>query len=439
LLALSLAVTTLASPPVQAATNTVSILTNTLSALPSCVSYQLRGVCFWLRCIPFVGCSIQTSIRVSHYVPDVIISTYHDPATHPWAEVGKPISVALSSVGSMLIGAPIDSSASTQKETAEIATFKSADAIANPAGMIAQVLSSNQMSNFSGSFGFPGFDELMAFPSTLPSIASQWAQVPQALGNELLESARRVAQMPSEILSSIAKFPSMLGNLSSSMGKLGDLFGGNMDLGGLTDKLGVQVSDLTSVDTGPIKDLLNVAQGMGSSGSFSDMFCPGSASAFTLHFQADMDALFWRSVIPVELLYPQSWVPGLGEVSTSPLVNTWGPTYPRTGELVQSHPVKASAVLATRVGNIITQGAQPHIYKRLVPGSGYRYFGGLNTRWQMLYPVAEKSCHVFGTNDSLGLTSYGDGMTDSADGYMWNMWNQYDCCRTRGIFLFSVP
>ena len=157
---------------------------------------------------------------------------------------------------------------------------------------------------------------------------------------------------------------------------------------------------------------------------------------------SDMDALFWRNAIPVEMLYPQAWVPGLGEVTHSPLYSTWGPIYPRNGEIVQTQPVKASAVLAERIASIITQHSQPHIYKRLQPGSGFRYFGNngiADTRWQMLYPSAESSCHTFGTNDSVSPVTYGDFNTDTNDGYMWNMWNKYDCCRSRGRFLFSVP
>lgn len=425
-------------PHAAASTNTVSIMTSTLAALPSCAAYQVKGMCFFLKC-SLKGCYIRPSIRVSHYVPDVIISTYHDPLAHPWLEVGRPLSVAISSVGSALLAAPIDSSASTQRESTEIATFKSADAIANPAGMIAQILSSGQLPNFGSSFGFPGYGELASFPSKeLPNIAKQWTSVPEHLGNELLEAARKMVKAPAEVISFISKFPAMLSKLSSGMGKLSDLFGGSTDMASMAG-VGLKVANLAGVNIGPVKDLLALANGMGASGAFSEIFCPGASSAFTLHYQSDMDAIFWRNVVPVEVMYPQSWVPGMAEVSTNAHVNTWGSTYPRTGDLVASHPVKASAVLATRVGSIITQQAQPHIYKRLTPRSGYKYFGGLDTRWQMLAPIAETSCHTFGSNDSAGLTSYGDFKTDSSDGYMWNMWNKYDCCRSRGSFLFSVP
>ena len=440
-LAITMLMAALIPRPAAASITTVGIVAETLIALPSCAKYEVKGMCFFLRC-RLTGCVILPSIRVAHYVPDAIISTYHDPVAHPWLEVGKPLSVAISSVGSALIGAPIDSSASTQRESTEITTFKSADAIANPVGMIAQILTTGEIPNFGSMFGFPGYNELLDFPSKeLPNIASAWTQVPEQLGNEFLEAARKMVKMPAQIISAIAKFPETISKLSSGMGKLSDLFGGSSSMSDMAG-IGLKVVDFAGVDIGPVKDLLQVANALGASGAITDIFCPGASSAFTLHYQSDMDALFWRNALPVEMMYPQAWVPGLGEVSKSPLSTTWGAIYPRTGEIVQSQPVKASAVLATRIGSIITKSAQPHIYKRLKPGSGYKYFTAgdvSNAQWQMLYPSAESSCHSFGTNDSVGLTSYGDFKTDTNDGYMWNMWNKYDCCRSRGSFLFSVP
>ncbi len=143
---------------------------------------------------------------------------------------------------------------------------------------------------------------------------------------------------------------------------------------------------------------------------------------------------------PVEMLYPDSWVPGIGEVGSG-YTQTWGPTFPRTGEIIQAHPVKASAVLAERVKSIIYRSAQPHIYAKveLQGTKDYVYFNEDKAQWQMLHPNVWTSCEQFGTNDSLSLTSWGDAQTDSADGYSWNLWKHYVCCQRRGAFLFSVP
>ena len=63
------------------------ILTKTIAAMPSCLSYQVKGICFFLYCTS--GLHIRTSIRISHYVPDAIVSSYHEPPTHPWLDIGK--------------------------------------------------------------------------------------------------------------------------------------------------------------------------------------------------------------------------------------------------------------------------------------------------------------------------------------------------------------
>ena len=77
MLAISLLVlaTALRPVPATAATTTAGVVTNTVAALPSCTSYQVKGICVWLVCIPLIGCFIRTSVRVAHYVPDVVIST----------------------------------------------------------------------------------------------------------------------------------------------------------------------------------------------------------------------------------------------------------------------------------------------------------------------------------------------------------------------------
>jgi len=178
---------------------------------------------------------------------------------------------------------------------------------------------------------------------------------------------------------------------------------------------------------------------MSALGDMNSLICPGGSGLFTVNYDSNLDNLFWRGVIPLEQLYPGSWIPGVGEVGNG-LVNTWGSTYPRIGQLTQAHPVKASAVIAARVASIIEQSAQPHLYKKLSGKGNKKYFKvAKDPRWQMLYPVASSGCTTFGQNDSLGLTSYGDGKTSGNNGYVWNLWHKYECCQKKGAFLFAVP
>lgn len=423
--------------PVQAAETitTPQILAQTLTAMPSCLSYEVKGMCFFLHC-SWRGCRIRSSIRIAHYVPDVIVSTYHDPLMHPWLEVGKPLAASMGLVGSAIMGMPVDSSADTTRPSQEMATFKSVDAIGNPAGMILTTLTSGQLPNLPDLFGIPGYEELMKFPrDELPNIQRQWMSVPIDAANNVLAGAAKLALAPAELLGKLYALPGQLAKLQTAIGNVGQIVGGAMDLA----KLGIGVADLAGVDLGPLQTVADIA-GVATGGMpLGSLFCPGSASAFTLHFQSDLDSPFWRDLIPLELLYPASWIPLRSEVSTNAITHTWGSKYPRNGNLVQAHPVKASAVYAERVASIITKKAQPHIYKPLKAGTGFKYFGiYTNTKWQMLAP-RNSGCQSFGSNDSLSLTSFGDGRTSSTQGYVWNMWNKYDCCQSRGSYLFSVP
>ena len=177
--------------------------------------------------------------------------------------------------------------------------------------------------------------------------------------------------------------------------------------------------------------------------------CPSAAGAFIPYFQSLTDAMVWRGFLPLELAYPASMVPGLREVGAWPL-NSWGNVHPRTGELVQHHPVKAAAVLSQRVADIVTRGG-PHVYLYLSSGAirargtymvwdppvatEMNFLGGL---WQMSAPVPEMACRVFGAPDA-GPISYGDFKTSASAGYAYTLWRPYACCKRRGLFLYYIP
>lgn len=55
------------------ALDTATIVSSALS--PDCLEYRVVGICYWLYCTPF-GCSVRTSVKVRHYVPDAVVSSY---------------------------------------------------------------------------------------------------------------------------------------------------------------------------------------------------------------------------------------------------------------------------------------------------------------------------------------------------------------------------
>ena len=66
------------------ALNTAAIVESVLS--PDCLAYQVVGICYWLQCIPY-GCSVETSVKVRHYVPDAVVSSYSNTGKNPWTDV----------------------------------------------------------------------------------------------------------------------------------------------------------------------------------------------------------------------------------------------------------------------------------------------------------------------------------------------------------------
>ncbi|MGH8651762.1 MAG: TIGR03756 family integrating conjugative element protein, partial [Gammaproteobacteria bacterium] len=57
-----------------------------LSLSLACLDYRIVGVCFFLVCELF-ECHIETTARISHFLPDVVVSSYQRTGENPWSEV----------------------------------------------------------------------------------------------------------------------------------------------------------------------------------------------------------------------------------------------------------------------------------------------------------------------------------------------------------------
>ncbi|EPT9138812.1 TPA: TIGR03756 family integrating conjugative element protein [Klebsiella michiganensis] len=108
-----------------AAITTVEIATSALS--PDCVHYRVVGLCYWLYCSPF-GCTVRTSVKVSHFRPDLVISAYSNTGQNPWAEM-SPLSPPLPGIAEG--GGDTNPRSASQHSKIR---FKNADAIGFPAG-----------------------------------------------------------------------------------------------------------------------------------------------------------------------------------------------------------------------------------------------------------------------------------------------------------------
>ena len=86
------------------------------------------GICYWLHC-SLSGCRIRTSVKVRHYIPDAVVSSYQNTGFNPWIEM-SPLSLPNPTA--------IDGGTATtdEKHENETALFKNADVIGHPAGLL---------------------------------------------------------------------------------------------------------------------------------------------------------------------------------------------------------------------------------------------------------------------------------------------------------------
>ena len=141
-----LIVLVLGSLPAMAIT-TPEIAASALS--PGCVKYQVVGVCYWLYCTP-TGCTVRTSVKVRHFRPDLVVSTYSVTGQNPWVDI-SPLSPPLPGLAEA--GGNTYPRAVGQHSKIR---FKNADAIGFPAG--------DALAHFFSQFGY------ICAPSSQPFI-----------------------------------------------------------------------------------------------------------------------------------------------------------------------------------------------------------------------------------------------------------------------------
>lgn len=311
---------------VQAIT-TPQIVSDTTSAALACMQWMPVGVCFWLQCTLY-SCSVNTSLKVGHYNPDLVVNAYNELGGNPWQEIRAILGSVQTSAANGLLGSLTSLRIDSAGNRTESTTYRD--------------------------------HKNLIFRET------------DAIGH-------------------------------------------------------------------PINALSGIAAGYGLS-------CQSQATAFLPYFQSSLDALAWRDSV-IETFYPASVIPGLREIGSWPL-QTWGGVFPRTGWTIQAEEPKAAAINAERAGDIVTRTAQPHIYlplsgpvaadQRVWPPGPLVEADARTGIWQMLMPIVDSSCAVFGSNDLAGA-SWSAGRVDPAGDYTWALWRPYSCCSRRGqTFLFSV-
>lgn len=158
------------------ALNTASIVSSALS--PDCLEYRVTGICYWLFCTQF-GCSVRTSTKVRHYIPDAVVSSYSNTGENPWVEVRAM------SMPNTTAQAGGDGTTNEDHEN-NLAKFKNADVIGHPGG--------TAFSQFASASGYTCQGAGTAFMpyllSTLDTVAWRYS-VPEAVYPEALVPGMR--------------------------------------------------------------------------------------------------------------------------------------------------------------------------------------------------------------------------------------------------------
>jgi len=181
------------------------------------------------------------------------------------------------------------------------------------------------------------------------------------------------------------------------------------------------------------------------------VFCPATdVTAFFPYFLSGVDAFAWRTGL-TELFFPETFIIGQREIGDFPF-NTWGSVHPRQGFLNTPEDPKAGAVMAQRAADIATREDQPHVYFPVGSVGGSQSSNlevfepgpvverdPTNSKWQILVPVTEESCLVFGEDDDENVIAGFSGNRVSLGGdYAFALWRPYRCCEKKGIFLGAV-
>ncbi|WP_075257972.1 TIGR03756 family integrating conjugative element protein [Herbaspirillum camelliae] len=158
------------------AVNTATIVASALS--PDCLEYRVVGICYWLYC-SWGGCTVRTSVKVRHYIPDVVVSSYANTGQNPWVEV------RVMSMPNATAQAGGDGTTNQDHEN-NLAKFKNADVIGHPAATV--------FARYASQFGYTCAGAGTAFMpyllSTLDTVAWRY-NVPESVYPEALIPAMR--------------------------------------------------------------------------------------------------------------------------------------------------------------------------------------------------------------------------------------------------------
>ncbi|WP_437884535.1 TIGR03756 family integrating conjugative element protein [Pseudomonas sp. LRF_L74] len=156
--------------------NSSSLVSSVMS--PDCIDYQVVGLCFWLLCTNY-GCSVETSTKVRHFIPELVVSSYADTGANPWEDVASYSSPTGDAQGGGNVITP-------NERRDSLGRFKNVDGIGHPGGWaVTQALSQSGYACKSGATAYMSY-----YLSTLDSLAWR-AGIPESAYPEAITPGLR--------------------------------------------------------------------------------------------------------------------------------------------------------------------------------------------------------------------------------------------------------
>jgi integrating conjugative element protein (TIGR03756 family) len=174
---------------------------------------------------------------------------------------------------------------------------------------------------------------------------------------------------------------------------------------------------------------------------------PSAASPLNPYFQSMLDSALWRGFPPqaepeqaYALLFSLTRYIGKDAGAV-----TWGSAIPFEGKIATSNDGKAAAVIAQRASNLLTTeglSSWGHLYQPLSTVCGRACDVAKikerddDTQFQMIYPVTETTCQVFGKTISFGE----EAEVKTQGAYLWVLWRKYNgCIDGMGTYVGRTP
>ncbi|MBT8144083.1 MAG: TraU family protein, partial [Gammaproteobacteria bacterium] len=83
--------------------STANILSRTTEASLICTQWTPVGLCFWLRC-SLIACGVESSLKIGHYNPDLVVSSYNELGRNPWREIRSVLGAAQRQAATGILG-----------------------------------------------------------------------------------------------------------------------------------------------------------------------------------------------------------------------------------------------------------------------------------------------------------------------------------------------